>query len=231
MVLLGIETSGMEGAIAIIRDSACLGEISLNQTGRRHAQSLVLEIRDLIRAHGMTPRNIDAVAISRGPGSFTGLRVGMVCAKTFCYATGCRMIAVDTFEAIANQLPEHSEHVWVVEDAQRADLFVGEYRRTSNTGWKLQSPIQIVSVTDFVEARAGSDLITGPGLRKLNSFEHSLTTLDEIQVARPRAATVAQLGMTALNSGHVDEEMTDFWKAAPFYLRLSAAEEKRLATT
>ena len=231
MVLLGIETSGMEGAIAIIRDSACLGEVSLNQAGRRHAQSLVLEIRDLIRAHGMTPRNIDAVAISRGPGSFTGLRVGMVCAKTFCYATGCRMIAVDTFEAIANQLPEHSDRVWVVEDAQRADLFVGEYRRTPNGVWKLQSPIQIVSVTDFVASRGGADLIAGPGLRKLNSVEHSLKTLDDIRIARPRAATVARLGLNGLNSGQFDDEMTDFWKAAPFYLRLSAAEEKRLATT
>lgn len=231
MILLGIETSGLEGSVAVIRDADCLGEVALNQTGRRHAQSLVLEIRELIRVHGLTPREIEAVAISRGPGSFTGLRVGMVCAKTLCYAIGCRMIAVDTFLVIAQQLPQHVDHVWVIEDAQRADLFVGEYKREANAGWKLQAPIQIVSAVEFAAGRRKSDVITGPGLRKLNSIEHSLNTIDDILVCRPRAETVARLGQKLLQSAPMDEALTDFWKVSPFYLRLSAAEEKRLADT
>ena len=108
MLVLGIDTSGLEGSVALVRDGNCLAETSLNQLGRRHAQSLILEIGTLLEKHECTPRDVDVVAVSRGPGSFTGLRVGMVCAKTFAYATGCKFIAVDTFAAIAENVSEMS---------------------------------------------------------------------------------------------------------------------------
>lgn len=231
MIVLGIETSGLEGSVAIVRGDECLGEIALNQTGRRHAQSLVLEIRELIRANDISPRELDAVAVSQGPGSFTGLRVGMVCAKTLCYAVRCPILAVDTFQAIATQVPNQFDRVWVVEDAQRADLFVGEYLRSSSGSWTLTAPIQIVSVADFVASRTSEDVVTGPGLRKLNSVEHALQTIDEVTVYRPRASTVAQLAVAALNSPSAATSSPDFWTASPFYLRLSAAEEKHLSNS
>ena len=70
--------------------------------------------------------------MSVGPGSFTGLRVGVVCAKTLAYATGARLAAVDTLEAIAANSPPDVETVHVITDAQRGDLFVGTYRRTAD---------------------------------------------------------------------------------------------------
>lgn len=129
MYVLGIETSGLEGSIALLRDHECLGELWLNQHGRRHAQSLVFEIGELLQQHGLKPPDVDLVSVSRGPGSFTGLRVGMVCAKTFAYATGSRFISIDTFMAIANNVPSTINRVHVIEDAQREDLFAAEYVR------------------------------------------------------------------------------------------------------
>ena len=236
MLVLGIETSGLDGSVAIVRDEVCLGEKRLNQVGRRHAQALVLEIGKLLREYSLTPRDVNLVAVSRGPGSFTGLRVGMVCAKTFAYATGCRFVAVDTFAAIAENVPADIMRLFVIEDAQRDDLFVGEYARNSLHQWRQVSPIQIISTDVFLQSRRDMAIVTGPGVSKVESkvememqFDH---WLQDPNIRQPQASTIASLGRLHEQStgGEAPTEETDFWRASPFYLRLSAAEEKRAAS-
>ena len=169
-----------------------LAEKRLNQAGRRHAQSLILEIGELLRDHCLTPHDVGAVAVSRGPGSFTGLRVGMVCAKTFAYATSCRFIAVDTFAAIAENVPTDLTRVFVIEDAQRDDLFAAEFSREESQEaeshsqaliasaserpglyqgsrrWKSISPLRIVPRIEFLRDRSEVDIVTGPGIKKFD---------------------------------------------------------------
>ena len=229
MLVLGIETSGLEGSIALLRDRTCLGERQLNQLGRRHAQSLVLEIGELLRSQHLTPQDVEATAVSRGPGSFTGLRVGMVCAKTIAYATGCQFAAVDTFAAIAENLPDDVERVNVIEDAQRDDLFVGEYVRTESRSWKATSQIQITSVSQFLSCRTEFDVVVGPGIKKIDPSCIGAKWLLDARLSQPKASVIAELGQQILNLSQSSSSAyeTDFWKATPFYLRLSAAEEKR----
>ncbi|WP_010584356.1 tRNA (adenosine(37)-N6)-threonylcarbamoyltransferase complex dimerization subunit type 1 TsaB [Schlesneria paludicola] len=228
MFVLGIETSGLDGSIALLRGHECLGERALNQTGRRHAQALVLDIGELLTAQGLTARDLASVAVSRGPGSFTGLRVGMVCAKTLAYATGCQFISVDTFQAIAENVPRQIERVTVVEDAQRDDLFAGDYQRLPTGEWQMVSPIQIVSVEDFLRDHA-QRVVVGPGLKKLDADQIASHWLTAPEMSQPRAAVIASLGhhllTSASDAGRAHD--SDFWKASPFYLRMSAAEEKR----
>lgn len=228
MLVLGIETSGSEGSVALVQDNACLDEKRLSHTGRRHAQSLVLEIGELLRSHDLAPRDIEAVAVSRGPGSFTGLRVGMVCAKTFAYGTGCKFIAIDTFTAIAENLPAELTHVIVIEDAQRDELFVGRLTRDESRRWTSVSPIQLISTAEFLRQRTESDVITGPGVRKLDPIQGSSRWLSGEEFCLPRASVIASLGhvLIASNADPADPSVTDFWQALPFYLRKSAAEEK-----
>ena len=230
MLVLGIETSGFEGSIALLQNQTCLGERILNQEGRRHAQSLVSEIRDLLQDHDLTPQSVQAVAVSRGPGSFTGLRVGMVCAKTFAYATGSQFVAVDTFSIIAENVPQDVTKVFVIEDAQRDDLFVGEFERNESLSWSAQKPIHILSVSDFLQIRSHEDLVVGPGLKKILPKAISLNCLPEKQFSQPKASIAAELGRRELLRHHNHSSNTDFWKAVPFYLRMSAAEEKRAMT-
>src|SRR5438552_3091101 len=97
---LAIETSGIVGSIALCSDGERIEERTL-QLGRHHGQSLIPELRQLLEDHRRKPRDCDLIAVSIGPGSFTGLRVGVVCAKTLAYVTGSRVAAVDTFHAIA----------------------------------------------------------------------------------------------------------------------------------
>ena len=232
MIVLGIETSGYEGSIALLRDNDSLGEKRLNQPGRRHAQALVREIDELLKQNGLISSDVDLVAVSRGPGSFTGLRVGMVFAKTFAYAAQCRFIEIDTFEAIAENLPQTIRQVLIIEDAQRDDLFVGEYVRDQANGWNQVSPIRIVSRDEFLKDRMPSDTITGPGIKKLGDFNSAGNWLNEVDVSQPQAGVVAKLGQRygTADSHQSYSGNTDLWKAIPFYLRQSAAEEKRAAS-
>src|SRR6185437_7257912 len=85
---------------------------------RRQARDLAPAMAALLAEQGWRPREVQAVLVSHGPGSYTGLRVGIMSAKTFAYATGCPLIAVDTFKAIALQAPESVAQVDVLADAQ-----------------------------------------------------------------------------------------------------------------
>ena len=228
MILIGIETSGLSGSVALNQDGQCLASRSLDQAGRRHAQALVLELRQLLVDHRLTPKDVDAVAVSRGPGSFTGLRVGLVCAKTFAYATGCQFVAVDTFAAVAmNCLPETCD-VWVVEDAQRGELFAGHYARCADDDWTLTSPIEVVCAEEWLALRTADEIIVGRGLLRCDVSLTRARCLTSDEVTRPRATNVASRGERMLldrsSSNAVD---FDFWKAVPFYIRPSAAEEQR----
>src|SRR5438309_3966029 len=99
-----LETSGRGGQVALAHGGALLALRRLDEA-RRHARDLVPALHDLLLGQRWRPRDVQAVIVSRGPGSYTGLRVGIMSAKTFAYATGGAILAVDTFAAIALQAP------------------------------------------------------------------------------------------------------------------------------
>src|SRR5438309_2358715 len=88
----------------------------------------------MLAARQWKPKDIAAVLVSRGPGSYTGLRVGIMSAKTFAYATGCTPLAIDTFLAIARQTSSQARLVDVVEDAQQGKLYVQRFVRGDGHG-------------------------------------------------------------------------------------------------
>jgi tRNA threonylcarbamoyladenosine biosynthesis protein TsaB len=222
--ILGIETSGPDGSVALVRDDQVVSERRLATANRRHAQTLLSEVHSLLESNALRPSQIDAVAVSLGPGSFTGLRVGVVCAKTWAYATGCRAIGVETFAAFAAQAPSDWAQVWVIGDAQRGDFFAAEYRREDAGAWKSTVPVAIVPGAIWLSARSASDRIIGPGVSRVTEGSTSAVIVREDWALRPSASALARLGWERLRLGQSD----DVWTLAPLYIRPSAAEEKHL---
>lgn len=222
MLTLAVETSGRSGAVALMRDEAPLAERQLQQAGRRHAQTLVAEVDELLRAHGLASRDVQLVGVSIGPGSFTGLRVGVVCAKTFAWATGAALVAVDTFACIAANATEHIDRLFVLGDAQRGDLFVGEYRRAVAGEFDREGPIRIVPAEVWCLERSPSDVVSGPGVESYEDLLAGRCYVLAPELRRPQATTVARLAQRAWRAG----ERADVLSLEPFYLRRSAAEEK-----
>jgi tRNA threonylcarbamoyladenosine biosynthesis protein TsaB len=222
MILLAVETSGPVGSLALRRDGRCLEERFLPELGRRHAQSLVPETVAFLRRHGVEPANVNAVAVSVGPGSFTGLRVGVTFAKTFAYAAGAELVAVETFHAIAENTPAASSII-VTADAQRGGLIVGRYIRGADGRFRRDGELRLVTPSELASSLRPADLLTGPGVDRLSNS--ASVEIAAPHLRQPRASTVGSLGEELLRTGHT----ADPWTLEPLYVRKSSAEEKREA--
>jgi tRNA threonylcarbamoyladenosine biosynthesis protein TsaB len=219
MLTLALETSGPLGSIALQEEGHVLGDRML-ELGRRHGQALVSEIGRLFAACGKSPRDCRLVAISIGPGSFTGLRVGVTCAKTLAYATGCQVVAVDTLHAIACNSPADVASIQVVSDAQRGNLFIRDYTRSPTGEWVAQGAMRIASASSWVDALVPDNTVTGPALEKYGSLVAGRCRIVEAEFRVPRAATVARLALKSLAShGPIDP-----WTLEPLYFGPSSAE-------
>lgn len=225
--LVVIETSGRVGQVGLARGSHPVHTRRLDEA-RRHARDLTPAIGDLLQAAGWQPRDLHAVIVSRGPGSYTGLRVGIMSAKALAYATRCALVLVDTFAAIADQAPAEIEHVDVVADAQQQKLYVQTFAR-SGAGVSLlaEGPLRIEAIADWLARRRSSDWASGPGLRVYRDrLPQTLRLLNE-ELWDPRLESLLKLGFERL----ARNERDDVWSAEPLYLRPSSAEEKWQSTS
>jgi tRNA threonylcarbamoyladenosine biosynthesis protein TsaB len=218
---LALETSGLAGSVAACEGGLLVAEHEL-PADQRSAQSLAPALRRLLAEVGWQPGDVQQLAVTVGPGSFTGLRVGVTTAKTFAYAVGAELIGVDTLEVIAAQAPLEVLRVAVALDAQRQEVFAAVYGPESSQGRSVLEPDQIVGVQSWLESFDEGCWASGPVLEKLSGrLPPGVRTVDRASW-HPRAATVGRLAWAALERGQRD----DVWQLVPKYLRRSAAEEK-----
>jgi tRNA threonylcarbamoyladenosine biosynthesis protein TsaB len=248
--ILALETTDLTGSVAASDSHNLLLEIEL-EPGNRSAQSLAPAIKSLLQQVGWQAADVQLVAVTIGPGSFTGLRVGVTTAKTFAYAVGAEILGIDTLEAIAANAgergegrgesaqqrtrasssraasPESSgkEHLFRVEvviDAQRGELVVGSFA-LADDGWFRPTGLQrLLSIDRWLSELQPRMAVNGPILKKLQSRIPSGITVLEERMWHPRAAQVARLAARDHAAGRRD----DLWTLLPRYSRRSAAEEK-----
>lgn len=224
MIVLGVETSGPVGSVALRREGRCVEERFLPELGRRHAQSLVPEVVAFLRRHGVAPGDIDVVAVSVGPGSFTGLRVGVTFAKSFAYAAGAELIGVETFRAIAENTPAAGT-IAAIADAQRGGLMFGEYERDLAGRLVRRSDVRLIAPNELPNLVTPSVLLSGPGMDRIDVKDASACEVAAPHAWSPRASVVARLGEVDARCGVTGEP----WTLEPLYVRKSSAEEKREA--
>jgi tRNA threonylcarbamoyladenosine biosynthesis protein TsaB len=224
VLILAFETSGMGGSVALLQGEQVLSQCALAE-GRRSGQWLAPAIDEALRSAGRQPREVRLVAVTTGPGSFTGLRVGVTTAKTFAYAAGSDVIGLNTLDVIAAQVPaaqlRQGAELHVVMDAQRKELFVARYG-IEGADEPIRVADAIVPAQHWLDSLRPGTIVTGPGLAKLQSQLPAGVTLVDPALREPQAATVGRLAWRANQSGRRD----DLWKLAPQYLRPSYAEEK-----
>ena len=126
MLTLAFETSAKAASVALLDGEALLGE-SYQNTGLTHSQTLLSMAEDLIASCGYTPRQIEAVAVAAGPGSFTGVRIGVAAAKGFAWGRELPCYGVSTLEAMALHLGVHAGYVLAVMDARRNQVYTATF--------------------------------------------------------------------------------------------------------
>ncbi len=220
MKILAIETSLTPGSLAAAEGKSVLCEVDLDRN-RRTTQTFALAIESVLRHVNWSPRDVDLVAVTSGPGSFTGLRIGITAAKVFAYATAADVVAVNTLDVIADQSRGTEGTLFVAMGAQRKQLFSASYRVA---GGKVQAEgtTTIVAQEEWLTARRPGDVVSGPALVDLADKLPSKVTVVEPQFWQPRASTVARRAMARYREGYRD----NIWTLVPNYYRKSAAEEK-----
>jgi tRNA threonylcarbamoyladenosine biosynthesis protein TsaB len=220
--LLILETSGRSGFVAAAEGGALRGVRPLEEA-RRHARDLAPAAAELLAGQGWAPQDVAAVLVSRGPGSYTGLRVGLMSAKAFAYATGCALIAVETFAAIARQAPPEAVSLDVLADAQQDRVYAQRYVRPApGAGPAPATALRIEPLTAWLAQTEPPGWVTGPGLGPYRARVPDSIRVVEAERWHPQAESLLQIGLARYRAGERD----DLWTAEPLYLRPSSAEEQ-----
>jgi tRNA threonylcarbamoyladenosine biosynthesis protein TsaB len=218
--LLILETSSRTGVVAVALGAELRGVLRLDEA-RRHARDLAPATAALLAEQGWRPRDVQAVVVSRGPGSYTGLRIGIMSAKTFAYAVGCPAIAVDTFAAVALQAPASVSRLDVLADAQQDKIYLQSFAREGDA-WRPLSELTIRRVADWLAVREAGAWATGPGLSKWAARLPAEVPRLEESAWEPQPASLLRLGLER----YLMEKFDDPWALEPLYLRPSSAEEQ-----
>jgi len=219
--VVALETTERVGSVAALCDDNMLLELGLNPQ-QRSAQSLAPAIGKLLQQAGWRPSDVDLVAVTAGPGSFTGLRVGVTTAKALAYSMGADILGVDTLETVAAGVPPDVQNLSVAVDAQRGQVVAGSFRRGRDGWFAPQSAAGLIGADAWLAGLGPEVVVAGPVLRKLADRLPAHVTVLDPRYWPPRAASVARLAARLHAAGRRD----DVWSLAPRYSRPSAAEEK-----
>jgi tRNA threonylcarbamoyladenosine biosynthesis protein TsaB len=174
---------------------------------------LAPSLKQLLEKQGCSAKEVAAVAVAVGPGSFTGLRVGVTTAKAFAWAVGAAVVAVDTLDALAEAAPRptgDAERLWTLLDAQRGEFFVARFAAEGGS-WRRDGANARHPSAEFSGLVKEGDAVVGPPAAAWGGL-----------AMEPTADAVLRVAHRRWLAGAAD----DVFALAPQYHRASAAEEK-----
>jgi len=220
--VLAIETSGRVGSIALADAGVIVAE-EVFPHGLKHAAEIIPMIDRLCRSQGWGPKQLEHLYVSSGPGSFTGLRIGITLAKTLAFATGVKLVSVPTVRALAENAPADVKHLVIVLDAKRDQIFTARFERMAD-GWVEREPAHLDSLTAMLERSPRPVHLLGEGI----PFHEKFLMKDAGVIIAPpelwsaRASTVLKIGTEmALRGDFANPELL-----TPVYIRKPEAQEK-----
>lgn len=231
MKILGIDSSGMVAGIAIVEDDITVAEYCVNYK-KTHSQTLMPMLDDVVRLTEQDLESIDAIAVSAGPGSFTGLRIGAATAKGLALALDKPIVSVPTCHALAFNVWGTDSVVCPIMDARRNQVYTGIYRFCDNELIVIQEQ-NACDINELIDrlnelcADGQSVIFVGDGIpvyrEAIESAINCKYAFAPAHMNRQRAASVAALGGIYYNMGKTIK--SDDFK--PEYLRKSQAEREQ----
>ena len=229
MKILAFETSAKAASVALMERGKLLGEAYQN-TGLTHSQTLMVMAEDLLKACNLTPKDVEAVAVAAGPGSFTGVRIGVAAAKGFAWGGELPCYGVSTLEAMARNLGAYQGYVVPAMDARRSQVYTAIFHAEKGILTRVEEDmaISLEELKEKIKNFSEPVFLVGDGALLCYN-----TLLEEVPglVLPPehrmhqRAAGVALTAQVMMDAGDPGNgaELT------PNYLRLSQAERERAA--
>lgn len=227
MRVLAIDSSTSVAAIAIAENDHLIYEIYLNRD-KTHSQKLMSMVESALTHAELTLQDIDVFGVAHGPGSFTGLRIGVAAIKAFCHTTGKPAVAVNTLDALGFNIPYFSGIVCPIMDARREQVYTATYI-WKNGCLMRQSEYMVLHIQEymkFLEQKQGPILFVGDGVPlygvQFQKYLGDRVLLAPFTCRMQQASSIAFLTLQDVQKGKV----TDYNFLAPFYLRKPQAERE-----
>lgn len=227
MKVLAIDTSSLVASAAIMDEQKLVAEYIINHR-KTHSEQLMPIIEELLESCQIGIEEIDAIAVSSGPGSFTGLRIGAATAKGLAHAHDKMLVGVPTLDGLAFNLPYCQGIICPIMDARRNQVYTALYKWEQGNFYKLKPHMAVALSALLEELKTEEEMVMFLGDGVPVHREVIEKTLGERarfaprNADRQRASSIAELAMQALKRG----EGGSGKEFVPFYLRKSQAERE-----
>lgn len=226
MKVLSIDSSSKVATAAILEDNILLGEYVLNNK-KEHSVILLPMIENLLKDCNLSIDDIDGYVVSKGPGSFTGLRIGMATIKGMSFGSNKPYISLSSLEGLAYNLINFDGIICSVMDALRENVYAAVYKSINNTLEPLLNPtsMELSDLLDYLKKYNEKVIFVGDGVIKhkeyiLNNFTNPIFPPDSFNIIK--ASTIAEIGINKLKQG-----LSDNPNSGPVYLKKPQAERER----
>lgn len=228
MKILALDSSGLVASVAIVTEEALLAEYTVNYK-KTHSQTLLPMLDEIVRMVELDIKEVDAIAVAAGPGSFTGLRIGSATAKGLGLALNKPIVAVPTLDGLAYNMFGTSHLICPMMDARRNQVYTGlyEFKQGEFHTLKQQTAVAVEEIIKEINGLGREVFFLGDGVAAYREVIQEITEISyqfaPAHMNRQRAGAIGALGIELLKKGQV--EAAD--QHEPVYLRLSQAERER----
>ena len=224
MKILGIDTSSLAASVAVIEDDKLICEYTIN-TKKTHSQKLMPMIENMLNISDIDINDIDLIAVCEGPGSFTGLRIGMSTAKAISHISKQPIITVNSVELLAGSMDMCDKHICSILDAQRTQVYTGKYKYENNELIEVEA-VDVKEIDDLLSEISDTEeewIILGEAVYK---YKQKINEIDNIFIPSPshninRASSLCAI---AINKYNKDVDVHNCYSVEPLYIRKSQAE-------
>ncbi|WZL73780.1 tRNA (adenosine(37)-N6)-threonylcarbamoyltransferase complex dimerization subunit type 1 TsaB [Clostridiaceae bacterium 35-E11] len=227
MIILALDTSSIVATVALMEDDKLIGEYIINHQ-RTHSQKLMPMIEALMKSCEIQMKDIDVIAVAKGPGSFTGLRIGVATAKGLAHTRNIPVVGISTLDGLAFNLPYCEGIICPILDARRNQVYTAVYKWDNDMLHRIEAPMA-VSLEELItklSERPEKIIFVGDGVEKnIEPLKQALT--DRVMrspnsIKMPRASSIAELALQKAKEGNLES----FYTLMPEYLRKSEAERQ-----
>lgn len=221
MLILAMDTSSVNATVSLADENKIIGEYTVSND-RAHSQIIMPMLDEMIKHCGYSIKDVDVFAVALGPGSFTGLRIGICTMKTLAMALDKKIIGVSSLDCVAASFAFTDKYICPVFDARRNDVYNAVYK----DGCKIVED-RIADFDELLIEMHGKEVIfAGDGVlkykSKIESFENEKWYVAPVNLSMQRASSTALCALEKAKKGCFD----DIYELSPIYLRLSQAERE-----
>lgn len=224
MRILGIDTSTMAASVAVIEDNQLVCEYTIN-TKKTHSQKLMPMIENMLKESDLNINDIDLIGICVGPGSFTGLRIGMATAKAIAHVNNIPIVGVTSLEMLAGNMNLCDKKICSILDAQRNQVYTAKFEYIGNRLVQINDTdvLEIDKLINEISASEDDYILIGEAVYK---YEEKLKDIENISIPSPshnvtKASSLCSIALEKYNQG---ENIESCYTINPMYIRKSQAE-------